>query len=60
MEKVTRLPRVITSDGHHAIEIADGVLIRWWNKGGVWSVEIKSTEGMDVIGTRIEEAAAVH
>jgi hypothetical protein len=26
-------------------------------KGGVWSVEIKSTEGMDVIGTHIGNVA---
>jgi hypothetical protein len=32
MAETNKLPRVITSDGHHAVEIADGVFIRWWNK----------------------------
>lgn len=61
MAETNKLPRVITSNGHHAVEIADGIFIRWWNENGVWSVQIKSAAGLDVIGTHSEtETVALH
>jgi hypothetical protein len=55
MAVTTKLPRLTEVDGHHAVEIAPGVRLVWWCKGGVWSVKIEAAD-LDVLDVRHEKA----
>ena len=58
MTKIAKLPRVIeVSDGHHAVEIAPGVRLVWWQAGDVWSVKIEGPADLDVRSVKVEPAA---
>jgi hypothetical protein len=59
MTKTAKLPRLTeTSDGHHAVEIALGVRLVWWQTGDVWSIRIEGPPetggGLDIRNVTVE------
>ena len=57
----TKLPRLIETPDGGGVELADGVIIRWWRRDDLWSVEIKTTPGRGGVDLRnITVVPAVH
>ena len=52
MTTTTKLPRLIETANGGCVEIADGISLAWSRKGDLWSITIKSRDGLDIRDTR--------